>query len=167
MSRPIPREIADDGTELHLVPILPPHLPRVSRRDLERAWDAARHAAHRGEPGPTRGFRFAAPASTGVAIVLRDPDARAWAASVDRIADLSTPHGISLCLRLLGLVALIGDATWLAPYVTIRRDGAALDTALLTAAATTRLTATGGLDENQMRALLLTRATKDTDPCSA
>ncbi len=110
---------------------------------------------------------IAAPASTGVAIVLRDPDARAWAASVDRIADLSTPHGISLCLRLLGLVALIGDATWLAPYVTIRRDGAALDTALLAAAATTRLTAAGGLDENQMRALLLTRATKDTDPCSA
>jgi len=157
------REIAADGTELHLVPMPPPRLPRVAKRDLEQAWDAAREAARAGNDGPARGFRF----TNGPDVILRDRDARAWASSVDQIADLSTPHGVSLCLRLLGLVALIGDAAWLAPFIDLRRDGAALDGALLTAAALTGLTETGGLDENQLRSLLLPSASEDQTPCSA
>jgi hypothetical protein len=159
----IQREIAADGTELHLVPIAPTRLPRVAKRDLEQAWDAAHDAAREGYDGPTRGFRFAG----GPDVVLRDRDARAWASSVDRIADLSTPHGVSVCLRLLGLVALIGDAAWLAPFIQIRRGGAAIDGALLQAAALTRLTDTGGLDENELRAMLITRPAEDNAPCSA
>lgn len=147
------REIAADGTELHLVPMVPARLPRVAKRDLEQAWDAARDAAQAGSDGPARGFRFAG----GPDVVLRDRDARAWASSVDQIADLSTPHGISVCLRLLGLVALIGDASWLAPFVQIRQEGAAIDGALLQAAALTRLTDTGGLNENALRAMLISR----------
>jgi len=163
MTSRVRREIAADGTELHLVPMPPPRLPRVAKRDLEQAWDAAHAAARAGDAGPARGFRFAG----GPDVVLRDRDARVWASSVDRIADLSTPHGISLCLRLLGLVALIGDAAWLAPFIDLRRDGAALDGALLTAAALTGLTATGGLDENQIRSMLLPSPTEDPTPCSA
>jgi hypothetical protein len=106
MAVSIQREIAADGTELHLVPVPPALLPRVAKRDLEQAWDAAHDAARAGADGPMRGFRFAG----GPDVVLRDRDARVWARSVDRIADLSTAHGISVCLRLLGLVALIGDA---------------------------------------------------------
>lgn len=157
------REIAADGTELHLVPLPPERLPRVGKRDLEQAWDAAHLAARAGQDGPRRGFRFAG----GPDVVLRDRDARSWAASVDRIADLSTPHGVSLCLRLLGLVALIGDAGWLAPYVRIERGGAELDGALLRAAGLAGLTETGGLDEMTLRAMLPPRDSKETMPCSA
>lgn len=163
MTVTVRREIAADGTEVHLVPMAPPGLPRVRKRDLEQAWEAAHAAARAGYDGPARGFRFAG----GPDVVLRDRDARAWASSVDQIADLSTPHGISVCLRLLGLVALIGDAAWLAPFVRVRRDGAALDGALLNAAALTRLTDTGGLNENELRAMLITRPVEDNEPCSA
>lgn len=158
----IQREIASDGTELHLVPIPPAHLPRVQKRDLEQAWDAAHDAASAGEFGPARGFRFAG----GPDVILRDRDARAWASSIDRIADLSTQHGISVCLRLLGLIALIGDAAWLAPYIKVRRGGTAIDGALLAAAAVTRLTDTGSLDENRLRDMLITHS-EDNTPCSA
>lgn len=150
MAITIRREVAADGTELHLVPMPPDRLPRVAKRDLEQAWDAARDAARAGYDGPARGFRF----TGGPDVILRDRDARSWASSVDQVADLSTAHGVSVCLRLLGLVALIGDAAWLAPFVQIRRDGAALDGALLTAAALTRLTDSGGFDENELRAML-------------
>ncbi|MDD2877616.1 MAG: hypothetical protein PHT60_09630 [Acidiphilium sp.] len=163
MALTIHREIAADGTELHLVPMPPPRLPRVRKRDIEQAWEAARDAARAGHDGPARGFRFAG----GPDVALRDRDARTWALSVDRVADLSTPHGISVCLRLLGLVALIGDAAWLAPFVQIGHDGAALDGALLTAAALTSLTDTGGLNENELRAMLITRAAEDDKKCSA
>lgn len=163
MAQSFPRAVAEDGTELHLVPIQPPHLPRVAKRDLEQAWEAAHDAAHAGHDGPRRGFRFAG----GPDILLRDRDARAWAASVDRIADLSTAHGVSVCLRLLGLVALIADQAWLTRFVTIRRDGAALDGALLGAAARTRLTADGDLDQMALRAMLDRSLRKETAPCSA
>ncbi len=163
MAQPFPRAVAEDGTELHLIPVQPSRLPRVAKRDLERAWEAAHNAAHAGHEGPRRGFRFAG----GADVMLRDRDARAWAASIDRIADLSTPHGVSVCLRLLGLVSLIADAAWLAQFVQIRRDGAALDGALLGAAARTRLTEDGGLDEMELRAMLDRSLHKENAPCSA
>lgn len=162
MAVSIARTIAADGTELHLVPVPPERLPRVQKRDLEQAWEAAHDAASAGHEGPVRGFRFAG----GPDVVLRDRDARVWASSVDRIADLSTAHGVSVCLRLLGLVALIGDAGWLAPFVRIEREGAALDGALLQAAALTGLTGTGGLDEMQLRAMLAPRDAEEPTPCS-
>lgn len=157
------REIAADGTELHLVPLSPARLPRVGKRDLERAWDAAHEAARAGRHGPRRGFRF----RDGPDVILHDRDARAWAASVDHTADLSTAHGVSVCMRLLGLVALIGDADWLARFVRIDRGGAELDGALLGAAALTGLTDTGALDEMALRAMLLPCEAEEDTPCSA
>lgn len=163
MARQVRRETAADGTELHLVPLPPDRLPRITRRDLEQAWDAAHDAASGGHDGPRRGFRFAG----GPDVVLHDRDARAWAASVDRIADLSTAHGISVCLRLLGLVALIGDAGWPTRFVRIDRAGLTPDGALLGAAALTGLTDTGALDEMAMRAMLLPREAEEPMRCSA
>ena len=163
MTRSVHREIAADGTELHLVSVSPVRLPRVQKRDLEQAWDAAHDAARAGHVGPPRGFRFAG----GPDVVLNDRDARAWAASVDSIADLSTAHGVSVCLRLLGLVALIGDASWPARFVRIDSVGLAPDGALFGAAALTGLTEAGALDEMAMRAMLLPREAEEDTPCSA
>lgn len=144
------RAVADDGTELHFVTVSPAALPRVQKRDLEQAWEQARDAAAAGRSGRRRGFRFLG----GPDIALGDRDARAWADSVDCHADLSTPHGVSLCLRLLGLVDLLGRALWPARYLRISGGEAAIDGALLGAAAATRLTETGALDETAMRAML-------------
>jgi hypothetical protein len=144
------RAVAEDGTELHFVTIPPPALPRVQKRDLEQAWEQARDAAASGCGGRRRGFRFRGGPDVG----LDDRDARTWADSVDRAADLSTPHGVSLCLRLLGLVDLLGRALWPARYLRIRGGEADIDGALLGAAAATRLTDTGALDETAMRAML-------------
>jgi hypothetical protein len=147
------RAVADDGTELHLIPMAPQALPRVQKRDLEQAWEAATDAARAGFDGPRRGFRFA----EGASLALNDRDARSWAAAIDRAADLSTAHGVSVCLRLLALIDLIGRASWLTPFVRAARgrDSAWFDGGLLQAASITRLTAAGGLDEAAMRAMLL------------
>lgn len=163
MSGSVHREIAADGTELHLVPLPPARLPRVAKRDLEQAWEAAHEAARAGYDGPRRGFRFRG----GPDFILHDRDARAWASSVDRVADLSTAHGVSVCLRLLGLVALIGDTRWLGRFVRVERGAAQLDSALLGAAALTGLTDTGALDEMALRAMLLPYESEEDNPCSA
>lgn len=99
--------------------------------------------------------------------MLRDRDARVWASSVDHIADLSTAHGVSVCLRLLGLVALLAGGGWTARFVRFDRGAAELDGALLGAAARTGLTDTGALDENALRAQLLPRESKENPPCRA
>ena len=146
-----PRVTAADGSELHLVPVSPEALPRVQKRDLEQAWDAARDAARAGREGAKRGFRFA----NGEDFALDDRDARAWATAIDAIADLSTAHGMSVCLRLLALIDLIGRARWLAPFVSLKgAAGACLDGSLLQAAAVTRLTPEAGLDEAALRTLI-------------
>ena len=142
---------SEDGSELHLVPVSPEALPRVRKRDLEQAWDAARNAAKDGQEGTRRGFRFA----NGENFALTDRDARSWAGAVDNIADLSTAHGVSVCLRLLALIDLIGRARWLAPFINLDgASGACLDGSLLQAAAVTRLTPGAALDEDELRKLM-------------
>jgi len=162
MTKMIRSAVAPDGTALHLVPISPDRLPRVQKRDLEQAWEGAHQAARAGQDGPQRGFRFAG----GADVLLQDRDARAWAASIDRIADLSTAHGISVCLRLLGLVALIAEARWIAPFVRIGRGGVALDGELLNAASLTKLTKNGNLDAAAIRALLRRGPNQELSSCS-
>lgn len=149
-------ETGPDGEVLHLVPFGPPKLPAVSRRHLEQAWDAARGAAGRGGPARSRGFRFHG-GGTPVDLVLGDRDAACWAGGVERVADLSTAYGVSLCLRLLGLVQVMGDAEWARPWFSVSRgSGAKIHPALLRAAASAPLTATGGFAESSLRALLPT-----------
>ncbi len=154
--------VAPDGTALHLVAISADRLPRVEKRDLERVWETAHEAARAGQPGPRRGFRFAG----GTDVLVQDRDARAWASSIDVVAGLSTEHGVSLCLRLIGLVSLITEARWITPFVRIRHGKVALDATLLHAASMTRLTESGNLDADAIRALLCRGDTEEKSPCS-
>jgi hypothetical protein len=151
----IERVTGPDGATLHLVPIAPERLPKVAVRDLERAWhDAHRHAHHAAKQqksAPRRAFRFA----TGAAITLTDDDARLWASAIDQSSDLSTAHGISVCLRLLGLIALIAAAEWCSPHVQFRGDGCPVDARLLKAAALATLNPDGALDPIAVQNLLL------------
>ncbi len=142
------------GEILHLIPHPAAILPAVTKRDLEQAWDAAREAAQAPQTAATHFFRFSQGAAPPLDLVLTDPDAAAWAGAVDRIADLSTAHGISVCLRLLALVELMGRAAWTRAWFTLSRAGLEFHPALLQAAALSPLTDTGGFAETALRALL-------------
>jgi hypothetical protein len=145
------------GEVLHLVPFAPPALPPVSKRHLEQAWEASRDAAlsaATGKADRTHGFRFHEANTPPLDLLLADRDAANWTGGVERIADLSTAYGISLCLRLLALVALMGSAAWLRPWFTLQRAGAQIHPALLQAASLAPLTPSGGFAETSLQALL-------------
>jgi hypothetical protein len=153
--QPIRTEAGPGGEILHLVPHRAAILPAVTKRDLEQAWDAAREAAQAPHfAAATHYFRFAQGAAPPLDLVLNDPDAAAWAGAVDRLADLSTAHGISVCLRLLALVELMGRAAWTRAWFSLSRAGLEFHPALLQAAALSPLTDTGGFAETALRALL-------------
>lgn len=131
-------------------------LPPVAARELQNAWDAAREAARHSSWGVARAFRFERPALEGgatepVDLVLADPDACAWAGAIDARHGLGTTRGLSLCLRLLALVELIGEAAWAGALCRFRPEGAELHPALLEAAGRLPLTKEGRLDETIMR----------------
>ncbi len=143
--------IGPAGEVLHQLDQPATSLPAVSGRDLEQALEAA-HAGLR--KAPARGFRFLAPPAAPVELRLADPDAAAWAVAVERTAGLNTPHGISVCLRLLALVALLADTFWARSWLVRGGSGLAIHPQLLRAAALVPLTAAGGFDETALRALL-------------
>ncbi|HKM64222.1 MAG TPA: hypothetical protein VJY39_17205 [Acidisphaera sp.] len=146
--------ISGDGWLTYAVGCGPAALPPVSCRDLDSAWNAARHAALAGEWGVVRGFRFAEADGEPVDIALADRDALCWARAVDSRLGLQSRYGISVLLRLLALVNLIASASWSHPLCRFSRDGADLDPNLLAAAATEPLNATGQFDERAFRARL-------------
>jgi hypothetical protein len=117
---------------------------------LEQAWEAAGLSS----AAPPRFFRFATAEGPPVELLLQDSDAAAWAAAVERSAGLSTPYGISVCLRLLALVALMAEAVWARGWFVLGRDGAEVRPELWHAAALVTLTDSGGFDETDLRALL-------------
>jgi hypothetical protein len=148
-------EYTADGKILHLVPHPPGRLPAVTKRDLEQAWEVARATAlSPGPPPATHGFRFHNGAAAPLDFVLTDRDAASWAGGIDGIADLSTAHGVSVCLRLMALIELMTRADWTRRWFTLNRAGLTFHPALLTAAALTPLTETGGFAETALRALL-------------
>ena len=152
---PIRTEAGPDGEILHLVPHAAANLPAVTKRDLEQAWDAARDAALTANRLPaTHFFRFVQPHAPPLDLALTDKDAASWAGAIDRVANLSTAHGISVCLRLLALVELMGRAAWTRAWFTLNRAGLEFHPALLQAAALAPLTDTGGFAETALRALL-------------
>jgi hypothetical protein len=156
VSGEIRTELGAKGEVLYLVPFAPPELPSVSRRHLEQAWEAARGAALATLPGKAariHGFRFSA-GGPPLDLLLTDRDAGSWTGGVDRIADLSTAYGISLCLRLLALVSLMASADWTRPWFSLERGGAKIHPALLQAASLAPLTPTGSFAETTLRALL-------------
>ncbi|MCW3475036.1 hypothetical protein [Limobrevibacterium gyesilva] len=145
---------AADGTLTYLVDAPPEALPPVRQRDLAAAWDAARSAATHEDWGPARLFRFRRGDGSATDLALADPDACCWAHAVDATIGTSTSYGLSLCLRLLGLVDLLAQARWADALFTVRRDGAEIHPALLHAAATTALTPDARLDPERVRALV-------------
>jgi hypothetical protein len=156
MSQAVRLAVGQDGTRGYWVGITPAELPPVRARDLERAWDAARDAAARADWSVPRLFRFER--GDGVPpteLALADPDACCWAGAVERTLGLATTYGISVCLRLLALVDLMGSARWAGSLFTLRRDGAAIEPQLWRAAASLPLTDQGRLDEEGLRARLL------------
>lgn len=119
---------------------------------MEAAWDAAQAG---GAPAPpVRKFCFVAPAGAPVELVVADRDAAAWVAAVERRAGLSTPYGVSVCMRLLALVALMAQAEWAREWFGLGRGGAEIRPELLRAAALAQLEENGGFDETALRALL-------------
>jgi hypothetical protein len=138
------------GEVLHLISAPPSCLPTVTKRDLEQAWEAAQL----NKAAPPRFFRFASAGGPPVELLLQDRDAAAWAASVERSAGLSTPYGVSVCLRLLALVALMADAGWARAWFVLCPDGAKIRPELWHAAALVTLNDSGGFDETDLRALL-------------
>jgi hypothetical protein len=151
-------EIGPDGEILHLVPHPAAALPAVTRRDLERAWQVSRDSAIGFERRPraiaTRLIRFAQPERPPLDLLLTDRDAASWVTAVGEIADLSTEYGISLCLRLLALVDLLGREAWTRAWFTVSRAGFDFHPGLLQAASLSPLTDEGGFVETALRALL-------------
>ncbi len=146
--------VLQDGVTGYLVGLPPEALPPVRARDLSAAWDAARGAADAARWDVPRLFRFrrtpedaGEAADHGIEMALADPDACCWAGAVDRTLGLASTYGISVCLRLLALVDLLGSAPWTTSWFALRRDGAEISPPLLNAAAAAPLTTQGGLDE--------------------
>ena len=145
---------AADGTLTYLVDLPPEALPPVRGRDLLAAWDAARDAAADAAWGAARLFRFVRADGSVLDLALSDEDARCWAGAVDGTVGMRSSYGLSLCLRLLALVDLMGRAAWAAPMFRIGRTGTALHPALLDTAATAQLTPDARFDETGFRARL-------------
>src|SRR5215472_6148878 len=100
------------GSLTYLVSLPPEELPSVHRRDLERAWYAARDAALAQRWSVVRLFRFQRPDGSLGDLALADRDACCWAGAVDGMVGLRNSYGVSLCLRLLALVDLLARARW-------------------------------------------------------
>ncbi|MDT7953139.1 MAG: hypothetical protein RQ966_16680 [Acetobacteraceae bacterium] len=117
-------------------------------------WRAARQAAAASSWGEARLFQFRPADAARLDLALNDNDAACWAEAVDRGWGLQTAYGLSLCLRLLGLVALLANSASLRALCPLSRAGVSLDPALMRAAATVSLSDRGHLDESQIRAHL-------------
>jgi hypothetical protein len=142
------------GPLTFLIDLTPEALPSVCRRDLERAWYAAREAALAERQGAVRGFRFNRPDGSHIDLALADRDARCWVGAVDRTVGIASTTGLSLCLRLLALIDLMARAPWARSLFHLARDGAEFHPALLKAAASQPLTRDARFDEAGFRARL-------------
>jgi len=143
-----------DGSLTYLVSLPPEELPSVHRRDLERAWYAARDAALAQRWGVRRFFRFQRHDGSFGDLALADRDACCWAGAVEGTVGLCNSYGLSICMRLLALVDLLARVRWADSLYLLQRDGAELHPSLLRAAATTPLTAEASFDETGFRSRL-------------
>lgn len=134
MSGLIETRIAADGGVFYRIAFAPDHMPPVRPRDLAACWDAAHAHAAAGQAGPARHFQFAGRHGP-ISLNLTDADAIAWAAAVDSRADLATPYGLALCLRLLALVGLLAHSAAARAECRLHRGDVTLSRRLLGAAA--------------------------------
>lgn len=142
------------GRMTYLIDLPPEALPSVCKRDLERAWHAAREAALDERQGAVRGFRFNRPDGSHTDLALADPDARCWVGGIDRMVGIANAAGLSLCLRLLALIDLLARAPWARSLFHLARDGAEFHPALLRTAASQPLTREARFDEAGFRVRL-------------
>jgi hypothetical protein len=149
--------MTETGLLAYIIDSPPEALPPVAREDLIAAWRAARVAALAKSAGLPRGLHFCRQDGSVFRLVLADADACCWAAAVDRLAGLHTPYGLTLCLRLLGLVDLLASARWADSFFDLAPDGVTLHPDLLAAAAALPLNAEARFDEAPFRARLLPR----------
>ena len=154
-SRP-PIDVATDrsGILIYRVGVPAEALPAVRWSDLSEGWEAARQAAAAAMWGERRLFRFLPGDDAAVDLALTDDDAACWAEAVDCVWGLQTLYGLSICLRLLGLVSLLAASPGLRALCPLSRAGAMLDPALVRAAASVPLSTRGHLDEERVRAHL-------------
>lgn len=143
-----------DGSLTYFVALAPQDLPSVHRRDLERAWYAARDAAFAQRWGVARFFRFQRSDGSYGDLALADRDACCWADAVDSMVGLRNSYGLAVCLRLLALVDLLARVRWADSLCLLQRDGAELHPSLLRAAASEPLTADARFDEAEFRGRL-------------
>ena len=153
-SSPVRIGAGPDGSLTYFIALAPEELPSVHRRDLERAWYAARDAALAERWSVVRLFRFQRPDGSLGDLALADRDACCWAGAVDGMVGLRNSYGVSLCLRLLALVDLLARARWADRFCLLRSDGADLHPSLLRTAASTPLTAEARFDESGFRSRL-------------
>ena len=85
---------------------------------------------------------------------LTDPDAACWAEAMARHVGLDSLPSLSLCLRLLALVEVLGRAAWLRGMFSLGPDGAEFHPALLAAAARAPLAPTGSFEDRALRGML-------------
>jgi hypothetical protein len=145
-----------DGGVLHVLTRPASALPPVAKRDLEQAWEVAQGV--RVSAPAARSFRFGP--EPAVELRVGDRDAASWVAAVEGSIGLATPHGVSVCLRLLALVALMAQARWARGWFALERNGANIRSELWQAAALAPLNDAGGFDETALRALLPQTATQ-------
>jgi hypothetical protein len=143
-----------DGALSYAIAVPPESLPAVTTTALLGAWDAARARAAAGGWGPPRDLLFRRADGGATRLAIADRDARSWAEAVDHRADLSTLAGLSLCLRLLALVEVMGRSAWLAGLFSVTAEGVELHPALLRAAASMPLDAGARFDAEALRGLL-------------
>lgn len=143
-----------DGSLTYAIPVPPEAMPAVTPTELLSAWDAARARAHAGGWGPPREMLFRRADGGATRLAIADRDARSWAEAVDQRRDLSSLGGLSLCLRLLALVEVMGRSAWLAGLFSVTADGVELHPALLRAAATMPLDSGARFDAEALRGLL-------------
>ena len=143
-----------DGTLTYRVDHAASELPPVRGRDILAAWHLAREAARHAAWDRARAFRFRSGESGWTNLTLDDPDAQCWAGAVDRSLGLQTGYGLSVCLRLLALVDLLGRSPSLARLAALGRSGADPHPALLRLAAEAALTDEARFDETRFHARL-------------
>jgi hypothetical protein len=143
-----------DGSLTYHIELPPEDLPPVHRRDLERAWYAARDAALAQRWGVARSFRFQRHDGSYSDLALADRDACCWAAAVEGMIGLCNSYGLSVCLRLLALIDLLARVRWADSLCLLQRDGAEFHPSLLRTAASTPLTAEARFDVTGFRTRL-------------
>lgn len=157
-----------EGRVMHIIGD-PRHMPAVDAADLLAAWETASAAAQADLPLSDCHIRalYFHDDGNAVRLVIKDDDAAYWAGALNAAIGLDNAHHLAICLRLLGLVHLLGETAALRPLFDIDHSGVDFHPALLDAAASAPLTADGRLDPqaiNESLAPLLKRMQRRRKP---